>query len=180
MDTNDGLDTAAHQAGQDSSQQDFLSLAAVLRQPHAPNDVMLACARLLQASVGHRLFTILLVSANRADTVRVFSDNHEAYPVNRLKRMGVTPWGDQVIHGRQSYVGYRDADMEWAFPDHALIKSLGLGASLNTPIVYRGECLAVLNLQHEAGRYRPEQVPRVEALAPLLIPAMLELQAALT
>lgn len=168
------------EAQDEAAKQDFLSLAAVLQRPHAPIDMMLKCARLLEAGVGHRLFTVLLVSANRADTIRVFSDNHEAYPVNRQKRMGVTPWGDHVIHGCKTYLGHNDADMEWAFPDHALIKSLGLGASLNTPIVYQGKCLAVLNLQHQAGWYRHEHVPRVEVLAPLLIPAMLELQAALT
>jgi hypothetical protein len=174
-----GQDAEKDAEEQEAIRQDFLSLAAVLHRPHAPIDVMLKCARLLQASVGHRLFTVLLVSANRADTVRVFSDNHEAYPVNRQKRMGVTPWGDHVIHGGKTYLGKNDADIEWAFPDHALIKSLGLASSLNTPIVYKGQSLAVLNLQHEAGWYRHEHIATVEALAPLLIPAMLELQTAL-
>ena len=82
-------------------------------------------AEMLQQRIGHNLFTILLVGANRADTVRVYSDNLQAYPVNRLKRMGVTTWGSQVIHDCQTYLGKDDDDIRWAFPDHELIKLLG-------------------------------------------------------
>ena len=155
---------------------DLAPLLATLRRPHEPEEMMQQAADWLQQHIGHRLFTILLVCANREDTVRVYSDNLASYPINRLKRMGVTPWGDQVIHGGQSYVGYTDEDMRWAFPDHELIRSLGLSSSLNVPIVYKGVCLAVLNLQDVANFYRPDQARWCDALAPLLIPAMLELQ----
>ena len=133
-------------------------------------------AEMLQQRIGHKLFTILLVGANREDTVRVYSDNLQAYPVNRVKRMGVTPWGSQVIHGCNPYIGKNDDDIRWAFPDHELIKSLGLSSALSVPIVYKGQCLAVLNLQHEAMWYRNEQVAIAESVNPFLIPAMLALQ----
>ena len=131
---------------------------------------------MLQQRIGHKLFTILLVGANRADTVRVYSDNLAAYPVNRLKRMGVTPWGSQVIHGCQTYIGENDDDIRWAFPDHELIKSLSLSCAQSVPIVYQGQCLAVLNLQHEANWYRDEHAAITESVTPFLIPAMLTLQ----
>ena len=67
-------------------------LVATLTRPHEPTEMLREAADLLQRRIGHRLFTVLLICANRADTVRVYSDNLDAYPVNRLKRMGVTPW----------------------------------------------------------------------------------------
>ena len=157
-------------------QEDLDALIATLKRPHEPADLMRQVAEMLQQRIGHKLFTILLVGANREDTVRVYSDNLAAYPVNRLKRMGVTPWGSQVIHGCQTYIGKNDDDIRWAFPDHELIKSLGLSSALSVPIVYKGQCLAVLNLQHEANWYRDEHAAIAESVTPFLIPAMLALQ----
>ena len=157
-------------------QEDLDALIATLKRPHEPADLMRQVAEMLQQRIGHKLFTILLVGANREDTMRVYSDNLEAYPVNRVKRMGVTPWGSQVIHGCQTYIGKNDDDIRWAFPDHELIKSLGLSSALSVPIVYNGQCLAVLNLQHEANWYRDEHVAIAESVTPFLIPAMLTLQ----
>ena len=156
--------------------EDRDALIAALTKPHEPADLMRQVADLLQKRIGHRLFTILLVGANREDTVRVYSDNLDAYPVNRVKRMGVTPWGSQVIHGCKTYIGKNDDDIRWAFPDHELIKSLGLSSALSVPIVYKGQCLAVLNLQDEAMWYRDEHVAIAESVNPFLIPAMLALQ----
>ncbi len=157
--------------------EDLNALVATLKKPHVPVDLMRQVADMLQKRIGHKLFTILLVGAIREDTVRVYSDNLDAYPVNRVKRMGVTPWGSQVIHGCNPYIGKNDDDIRWAFPDHELIRSLGLSSALSVPIVYKGQCLAVLNLQHQAMWYRPEQVAVAESLTPFLIPAMLDLQA---
>lgn len=152
------------------------ALTASLKKPHEPIDLMRQVAELLQKQIGHKLFTILLVAANREDTVRVYSDNLDAYPINRIKRMGVTPWGSQVIHACKSYIGRNDDDIRWAFPDHALIKSLGLSSALSMPIVYKGQCLAVLNLQDEANWYRDDHVAIAASACPFLIPAMLALQ----
>ena len=152
------------------------ALMATLKKPHEPTDLMRQAAEILQQQIGHKLFTILLVAENREDTVRVYSDNLGAYPVNRIKRMGVTLWGSQVTHGCQAYIGKNDDDIRWAFPDHELIKSLGLSSALSVPIVYKGQCLAVLNLQHEANWYRDEHVALGELVGLFLIPAILALQ----
>jgi hypothetical protein len=151
-------------------------LIASLKKPHEPADLMRQVAELLQKQIGHKLFTILLVAENMEDTVRVYSDNLDAYPINRIKRMGVTPWGSQVIHGCKAYVGKNDGDIRWAFPDHALIKSLGLSSALSVPVVYKGQCLAVLNLQHEANWYLEEHFAIADLVSPFLIPAVLALQ----
>lgn len=160
----------------DLNPADLDALMATLKKPHEPADLMRQVADMLQKRIGHKLFTILLVSANREDTVRVYSDNLDAYPVNRIKRMGVTPWGSQVIHGCNPYIAKNDDDIRWAFPDHELIKSLGLSSALSVPIVYKGQCLAVLNLQHEAMWYLNEHVAIAESLTPFLVPVMLDLQ----
>ena len=154
----------------------FDGLRKTLREVHAPIDLMRQVDELLQQQIGHKLFTILLLAANKEDTSRVYSNNLDAYPVNRIKRMGVTLWGRQVIHAGQPYIAKNDADIQWAFPDHALIKSLGLSSALSVPIVYQGQCLAVLNLQHEDNWYREAHVAIAESVNAFLIPEMLALQ----
>ncbi len=156
--------------------QAFDVLSKTLRKVHEPMELMRQVDELLQQQIGHKLFTILLLAANREDTVRVYSDNPGTYPVNRIKRMGVTLWGKQVIHACQPYIAKHDDDIRWAFPDHALIKSLGLSSALSVPIVYQGQCLAVLNLQHEENWYRDEHVAIADSVSTFLIPAMLALQ----
>ncbi|OYU75260.1 MAG: GAF domain-containing protein [Alphaproteobacteria bacterium PA3] len=153
-------------------------LVATLIRPHEPTEMLREAADLLGQRIGHRLFTVLLICANRADTVRVYSDNLDAYPVNRVKRMGVTPWGDQVIRGGETWIGRNDEDIAWAFPDHALIRSLGLASALSVPVVFEGKCLAVLTLHHQAGWYRPEHIPLAQQIAPLLIPDLMLLERA--
>ena len=160
----------------DLNPADLDALLATLKKPHELVDLMQQIADMLQKRIGHKLLTILLVSVNREDTVRVYSDNLDAYPVNRVKRMGVTPWGSQVIHSCNPYTAKNDDDIRWAFPDHELIKSLGLSSALSVPIVYNGQCLAVLNLQHEANWYHDEHAAIAESVTPFLIPAMLVLQ----
>lgn len=160
-------------------QQALLGLAAFQRARHEPIDLMQQVADLLQDQIGHKLFTVLMICADRRDTVRVYSDNLTAYPVNRLKRMGVTPWGDRVIHGCESWIGIQDDDIRWAFPDHALIRSLGLSSALSVPVVYAGHCVAVLNLQHEAGWYRAEHLTSAQVVSPFVIPEILRLQASM-
>ena len=51
------------------------ALSKTLREAHAPMDLMRQVDELLQQHIGHKLFTILLLAANREDTVRVYSDN---------------------------------------------------------------------------------------------------------
>ncbi len=145
-------------------------VAATLRATDRLDEALGAIDAALKATVGYRLFTALTVTPDRAEVERIYSTDPSAYPLNGRKHMGSTPWGDHVIRGRRAYVGRNDDDIRWAFPDHALIRSLGLASVLNVPIVDRGKCLGTLNLLHEADWYKASDVQRVEPFAALLIP----------
>jgi hypothetical protein len=87
--------------------------------------------------------------------------------------MGPTPWGEHVLQGRKSYLGRDKAAIRWAFFDHALIESMGLGATINVPVLYDGAAIGTINLLAPEHFYREEHVAPVERLAPLLVPAFL-------
>ncbi len=147
-------------------------LLPLLAQPDQPHALYRALDATLAAAVGHRLFTLLYVDGDEMG--RVYSNRPQEYPTARRKPMGPTPWGRHVIGGVQPFLGPTLADVRWAFFDHPLIEGMGLGSTLNVPVVYDGACLGTLNLLDVEHHYHAGHVAPVAAFAPLLVPAFLE------
>ena len=152
----------------------ILEILAALEKPGQPDVVFTALDGLTRSLVGHQLFTLLYVDGD--DVARVYSSRPAEYPVSGRKPMGNTPWGELVLKGRKPYLGRDKEGIRCAFFDHALIESMGLGSVINIPVVYDGVCLGTMNLLDAEHHYRPEHVAPVAALAPLLIPAFLEVR----
>ena len=148
-------------------------VVAVLRKKHSPPEACAAVDAAAQAIVGHKLFTVLYVAPGAQEVARIYSSDPVAYPVAGRKRMGPTPWGDLVIGRMQPYVGRNDDDIRWAFPDHALIRSLGLSSVLNIAIAYDGACVGTLNILDVANHYRDENIALMEPFGALLVPLLL-------
>lgn len=143
--------------------------SAALAGPAGPPALYGAVQDALGTLVGHRLFTLLTLSADGQEVGRVWTSNPAAYPVQGRKRMGPTPWGAHVLQGQQPWM-CNDADgIRWAFPDHALIASLGLAACINVPVVAFGRTLGTLNLLDGAGEYGPVAVEVARVFAGLLV-----------
>lgn len=155
----------------DDKTTDLAALAATLAAPGQPETTYKALDAATKQMVGHKLFTLLYVDGG--DVARVYSNQPEAYPVFGRKPMGPTPWGAHVLKERKPYLGTDMAGIRWAFYDHELIASLGCGSVINVPIVFNGETIGTMNLLDAEHHYTEADVPRVVALAPLLIPAFL-------
>jgi GAF domain-containing protein len=138
--------------------------------PNGRDKLFQGIDRALGELVGHKLFTILYTSPDAQQVIRLYSNQPDAYPVSGAKKMGPTPWGDLVIKRGQPYIGNTAKDIEWAFFDHELIKSLGCDSVLNVPVVVEGQTLGTLNLLHEAGWYEDKHVPIATPFAYLLAP----------
>jgi GAF domain-containing protein len=152
--------------------QKLADLLPVLARAGQPDTIFRAIDEAARETVGHVLFTLLYVDGE--DVARVYSNRPEEYPVSGRKPMGPTPWGDLVLKRRQNYLGRDKEGIRWAFFDHALIESMGLGSVINVPVVYDDACIGTMNLLDKEYHYRAEHVPLVERFAPLLIPAFLE------
>jgi GAF domain-containing protein len=148
------------------------TLLPVLCEPGQPQRLFEALDRTLAETVGHKLLTMLYVDGQEVS--RVYSNMPEAYPVFGRKPMGVTPWGELVLRQQTPFLG-RDAQaIAWAFFDHELIASLGLGSAINIPVVYDGQTIGTINLLHEEFFYEDRHVEIARTFAPLLIPAFLK------
>src|SRR3954470_6656249 len=124
--------------------EDFLNILTALERPGQPDITFEAVDRLANSLVGHQLFTLLAVEGD--EVARVYSNRPGEYPVSGRKPMGKTPWGDLVIRQAKSYLGRDREGIRWAFFDHVLIESMGLGSVINLPVVYDGRCLGTINL----------------------------------
>ena len=147
-------------------------LLALLAEPGQPDLLYRALEAETKRRVGHRLFTLLYVDGT--DVARVWSSHPDEYPTSGRKTMGETAWGAHVLAGGQPYLGRDVAGIRWAFPDHALIESMGLGAVINLPVRYDGQTIGTCNLLDAEHAYDEAALAKVLPLAPLLVPAFLE------
>lgn len=148
---------------------DHLNLTAALAGAEQPTDVYLAVQQVLAECLGFGLFTLLVCTEDVTQVRRVHTSNPQAYPVAGLKQMGPTPWGDRVLKNQQCYVTGDAQGIRWAFPDHALIASLGLASAINVPLVAMGRVLGTINVLDAAGRYGEADVDVVRCVAPYLV-----------
>ncbi|WP_341850278.1 GAF domain-containing protein [Neorhizobium sp. CSC1952] len=147
-------------------------LVELLAEPGQPNFFYDALDAALARRVGHKLLTLLYKDGD--EVARVYSNMPDVYPVFGRKPMGMTPWGDLVLRRQQPFLGRDREAIKWAFFDHELIESLGLGSAINIPVVYDGETIGTINLLDEEFFYTEEHVGIARRFAPLLIPAFLE------
>lgn len=155
---------------------DLATLSALLKEAGQPETVFKAFDAIAKKLVGHELFTLLYVDGS--EVARIYSNRPQEYPVSGRKPMGPTPWGKHVMDGKKSYLGKDKTGIRWAFFDHELIESMGLGSVINVPAIYDGKVVGTINLLAPEHHYREEHIAPIEAIAPLLVPAFLAAQAA--
>ena len=152
------------------------SLAALRAGP--PEALFQAVDAALKASVGHKLFTLLYVAPTGLRVKRIYTNMPKEYPVGGYKEVTATPWHEQVIKQQKPWVGYTAKDIEWAYFDHELIKSLGCESAMNVPVVYAGRVLGTMNLLDAANHYKASDPQKVEPFAALMIGPFLDAIAA--
>lgn len=156
------------------------SLAAVARahaDTHQPQATFDAINAALAATVGHRLFTVLVHHRAQRESERIYTNMCEAYPVGGRKPVTDSPWMQQVMQRGLPYIGRNADDLREVFYDHALIDSLGCRSVLNIPLRWQGETLGTLNLLHEENWYGTQHIEPARVFAQLAVPAVMALQA---
>ena len=148
-------------------------LSNALRLPGQPQALFKALHQLTAALVGHKLFTLMVVDGDEVS--RVYSNRPAEYPVSGRKPMGPTPWGDLVMRQQKPFLGRSKVDIRWAFFDHVLIESMGLGSVINVPVVYDGKTVGTMNLLDVEHHYTDQHLALLLPVAPFLVPAFLGL-----
>lgn len=155
--------------------QILAQLAHDTAEAATPQDAFRAAEAAVRALTGFRLFTILFVTRDGSEVERVHTSDPAAYPLSGRKRMGPTPWGAHVLEQRRAWHGGDAAAIAWAFPDHALIASLGCASCINIPVASLRRVIGTLNVLDAAGVLRPDQIPLIQAVAPAIILPLLRM-----
>lgn len=124
----------------------------------------------LQAAVGHKLFTVLVVNIPKGETQRFFSSRPQAYPVGCIKP--IMPDGvyfRDVILGGKCHINRNYEDIKSTLADHELIRSLGCEGSIHVPVRWSGQTYAMLNLSHQAGWYGEADIPTLSVFAAMTV-----------
>lgn len=140
---------------------DFNAALGSADQPRAAYE---ALARLVDETVGARLFTTMEIDRGRGVARRSFSNMPDAYPVSGEKPLQSGRWTDVVEGRHETFVANTIEEIADVFPDHELIRSLGCESCMNVPVVVGGAVIGTLNCLHEAGHYTPDRVAAAEAL----------------
>ncbi len=148
---------------------DVIAAHAAEGQPQA---TFAAIDKALAATIGHKLFTILIHHPGLKQSERFYTNMPDAYPVGGRKPVTDRPWMQAVIGRGEPYIGRTREDIKEVFFDYELIWSLGCESVLNMPVRWQGQTLGTLNLLHEAGWYTETDVAATRLFAHLALPAM--------
>lgn len=140
-------------------------IASAVAQPGAqPETTYRALEKLVDETIGVKLFTLMEVDHDRNVAWRSYTNMPDAYPVLGEKPRMQNKWSDIVDGRRETFVANSIDEIAEVFPDHELIQSLGCESCLNLPIFIAGEMRGSLNCLHEAGHFTPERVAAAETL----------------
>ena len=114
--------------------------------------------------VGAGLVTMMRHDAVASTVERLYSSNHQAYPVGGKKAKRDTAWGRKVLTEHRVLVSAGDAALRESFDDHATIIGLGLHSCVNVPLVSEGKCIGTLNVCAARSEWSDDEVARVRAL----------------
>ncbi len=140
---------------------DFVQAVAAKGQPEATFQAM---ARLVQDSVGAKLFTTMIIDREKAVARRNFTNMPDAYPVSGEKPIQRNRWTEIVEDQHKTFVANSIEAIAEVFPDWELIQSLGCESCMNVPVIIGGTLVGTLNCLHEAGHYTDDKVAAAETL----------------
>ncbi|MCH9675851.1 MAG: GAF domain-containing protein [Gammaproteobacteria bacterium] len=159
----------------DLSVDDLQAVATASRGIGQPHSLFAALDSALNNSIGHILFTVLLLHESSNENERFYTNNAKDYPVGGRKKVVPSDWTEQLYVRQLPFIGTTADDIRRVFFDHEIIISLGCESVLNIPVVYDGRTLGSMNLLHEANWYTEHHVEAAQVFAALAIPGYLRL-----
>lgn len=129
-----------------------------------PDTVFAALEKLVDKTIGIKLFTLMEIDRHRGVARRNYSNQPEAYPISGEKPIQLNAWTAQVQDRHETFVANSIEEIAAVFSDYKLIQALGCESCLNLPIVVNGTVIGTLNCLHDAGHFTAERVQAADSL----------------
>lgn len=130
-----------------------------------------ALQALVQATVGAKLFTVMIVDMENELSRRAYTSDPVSYPTSGTKPLNYGPWFDIVHKQRAFFIANTIEDIAKVLFDHELINELGCQSIVNMPIIIGDTLIAVVNMLNVEGHFTPERVQMIRDV--IAIPAKL-------
>ena len=128
----------------------------------------------LQSRIGMRLCTVTQRDVQAGLARRCYSSHPIDYPVTGTKPLRDDAWTDLVFGQKRPFIANTTPEFAIYFSDHALINQLGCQSAMNLPVLgMDGEVVGTLNMLDIEGKFTPEVVRQIEALAQIHRPALI-------
>lgn len=161
------------QAATQKPNDDWREFLALTAQHDAVTLTFNFLARLVHRLIGTKLLTASRFDVPAGIMSRIYSDDHDAYPLQGIKPIPPGIWSDTVIRDQQMLVRLDIKAIADVFFDWKLIQSLGCGSVLNIPVVVAGRVIGAINLLHEEGYYTDARVAYVAGIMPFAVVAFM-------
>jgi GAF domain-containing protein len=149
---------------------------AAIAKAQTADDAYTALQDLARATVGAKLFTVMLVDMDAEVSRRAYTSDPENYPTSGTKPINYGPWFDTVHGRREFFVANTIEDIAEVLFDHELINQLGCQSVVNVPIILKDELVGCMNLLDVAGHYTEDRLQTIRDV--LSVPAKLAVLAA--
>ncbi|HYF16512.1 MAG TPA: GAF domain-containing protein [Ramlibacter sp.] len=117
---------------------------------------------------------MLAIDPARRESRRIYSSAPEQYPCQGTKPLRTdSDFYRTVFVTGEPRICRDKGECRAAFPDHALIESLGCESAINVPVRWNGVTLGSLNLLHQAAWYDASCLPILAVYAALAVPILL-------
>lgn len=141
-------------------------MARVRRPGVTAVDLIHGVGRMLHEIIGTQLLTASVYDMDKRQSMRVYSENLDAYPLAGLKPIIDNKWTEIVLNQHRIFHTLSIEEIAEVFFDWQLIQSLGNESNANIPVVVDGKVIGSLNLLHKAGYYTEERLKSVGELMP--------------
>ncbi len=155
---------------------ELIALLRAFEGPDQPETGLRVVDDIAAKSVGHDLFTVMVLHRDAMQVQRLYSSRPDVYPVGGRKEKRDTLWGRQVLDKAEPFLGRDAKAIREHFDDHQTIADMGLASILNMPVVYDGNVLGTMNLLHSEGHYSQDDITAAGILANALLPPLCALQ----
>jgi hypothetical protein len=152
-----------------------LQASAAFGDADQPASAFAALDRCLADTVGHKLFTVLMMDLDADRCQRYYSSRPDAYPVGGSKPIvRSNAFFHQLVTDGKPRLCRDYDDMQRTFFDHELIRTLGCESAINYPVRWAGKTIGSLNLLHEAQWYDTADYTAIALFGLLAVAPMLK------
>lgn len=124
-------------------------------------------AERLKEKPGFDLLTVLAPNDAGDRLIRLYSSNHDQYPLGDADIVQDDAWFRQLFTTKEAVVANDDEEIRQWLPGFVEYVEMGYGSLLNLPIVIAGEAVGIMNVMAAQGHFSPEAVKAIGEQAPL-------------